>query len=188
PDHLSGTLVRDRPATLFPANRFTQANRFQMPLLELSSIPATRRAVTWIAAALLTLQVAGCNVATRSSNPGPKDPDAPTEFSVTDSGLEYRVLRKGNGKTPKLSDRVVVDYVGTLDNGIEFDSSYARRDPTTFGLTEVVEGWTEGLQLVSEGGMIELKVPSELGYGNNPPPGIPIGATLNFIVELREIK
>ncbi|TWU63033.1 FKBP-type peptidyl-prolyl cis-trans isomerase [Crateriforma conspicua] len=154
-----------------------------------SGVATGRCCFVWVAVCL-AITLVGCNVQTRSSSPGPIDADAPEEFSTTDSGLQYRILRKGNGNTPGPTSRVVVDYVGTMDNGIEFDSSYRRSDPTSFRLTDVVRGWTEGLQLVSEGGMIELKIPAELGYGNSPPPGsgIPIGATLNFIVELHEIK
>ncbi|SRR6056297_1439053 len=143
-----------------------------------------------MAAVVLFGSTAGCNGQTRTSAPGPPDADAPEEFTTTESGLQYRVLRRGNGKLPTESDTVVVDYVGTLDNKIEFDNSYKRRESTAFRLTDVVPGWTEGLQLVSEGGMIQLKVPPDLAYGNSPPAGsvIPVGATLNFVVELREIK
>jgi len=89
---------------------------------------------------------------------------------------------------PTVADRVTVDYVGWLDDGTEFDSSYSRRSPSTFGLSQVVAGWTEGLQLVSEGGMIELEIPSALGYGPSGRPGIPPNATLHFKVELIKIN
>ncbi|GAA4464929.1 FKBP-type peptidyl-prolyl cis-trans isomerase [Novipirellula rosea] len=117
------------------------------------------------------------------------DADAPTEFTETESGLKYRILRKSDGPKPSATDRVTVDYTGWLDNGTEFDSSYARRQPATFGLNEVVPGWTEGLQLVGEGGMIELEIPYQLGYGAQGSPGsIPPYATLHFKVELHEIQ
>lgn len=162
--------------------------------------PSTLARVPWGKCAMLALMamtgaitvfaVTGCNVQTRSGIPGPVDEDAPEEFSTTPSGLQYRILRQGNGKKPGVNDSVVVDYVGKLDSNMEFDNSYKRRDPTSFALRNVVAGWTEGLQLVSEGGMIELKIPPQLGYGSTPPhgSGIPIGATLNFIVELHEIQ
>lgn len=138
-----------------------------------------------LAAAILGL--AGC-VQQPTFGPGPADPDAPTEFTQTPSGLRYRILRKGQGDPPKASDTVRVHYVGKLDDGSEFDSSYRTGKPTEFPLSGVVKGWTEGLQLVQPGGMIELQVPPELGYGRQGVPGaIPPGATLNFKVELIEI-
>jgi FKBP-type peptidyl-prolyl cis-trans isomerase len=89
---------------------------------------------------------------------------------------------------PSEFDRVRVSYRGWLSDGTVFDSSNERGKPTTFKLKDVVEGWTEGLQLVSKGGKIELEIPSRLGYGaNGQPPTIPPGATLHFIVELHDI-
>lgn len=121
--------------------------------------------------------------------PGPTDADAPKEFTTTKTGLKYRVLRKGDGEKPKASDTVKVHYKGWLDGGQEFDSSYKRGDPISFQLNQVIKGWTEGVQLVNEGGMIELEIPSELGYGERGAGGvIPGGATLHFIVELIEIN
>ena len=121
--------------------------------------------------------------------PGPSDPDAPKEFTTTESGLKYRILRKSEKVKPVAADEVTVHYVGTLDDGTEFDSSYKRSEPATFGLGQVVRGWTEGLQLVGVGGMIELAIPAELGYGAaGRPPTIPPGATLHFIVELIRIN
>ncbi|WP_442506221.1 FKBP-type peptidyl-prolyl cis-trans isomerase [Novipirellula sp. SH528] len=132
--------------------------------------------------------VSGCAIQPESGL-GKVDADAPTEFTETASGLKYRILRKSDGPKPSATDRVTVDYTGWLDNGTEFDSSYARREPTTFGLNEVVPGWTEGLQLVSEGGMIELEIPYQLGYGAQGSPGsIPPYSTLHFKVELHEIQ
>jgi FKBP-type peptidyl-prolyl cis-trans isomerase len=99
------------------------------------------------------------------------------------------VLRQSEGRKPTAADRVTVDYAGTLDDGTEFDSSYKRNSPATFGLSQVIPGWTEGLQLVGEGGMIELEIPADLGYGSRgAPPVIPPGATLHFQVELIEIQ
>ncbi len=117
------------------------------------------------------------------------DQNVPQEFSQTESGLKYRVLRETNGSRPTVADRVTVDYAGWLDDGTEFDSSYKRKSPATFGLSQVVAGWTEGLQLVGEGGMIELEIPAELGYGaRGAPPAIPPNATLHFKVELIKIN
>lgn len=121
--------------------------------------------------------------------PGPKDADAPAEFTKTPSGLEYRILRKSDGRKPTATDSVTVHYRGWLDNGTEFDSSYRRGESTSFPLTGVIRAWTEGLQLVGEGGMIELQVPSELGYGAEGSGGtIPPNATLHFLVELLKVR
>jgi len=120
---------------------------------------------------------------------GPRDPDAPEEFTATESGLKYRILRKGDGEQPSAVDNVTVHYKGWLDNGTVFDSSYKRGQPTTFPLDGVIPGWTEGLQLVREGGMVELEIPSELGYGRQGMGRqIPPDATLHFLIELLEIK
>ncbi len=141
-----------------------------------------------IATLMLALVTLGC-VSKPIFEPGPADPDAPTEFTTTPSGLKYRILRKATGDKPIASSTVTVNYVGWLDDGSEFDSSYRRGEPATFPLSGVVKGWTEGLQLVNEGGMIELEIPSDLGYGATGAPGaIPPHATLHFKVELLEIK
>jgi FKBP-type peptidyl-prolyl cis-trans isomerase len=116
------------------------------------------------------------------------DADAPKEFETTDSGLKYRILRRSDGPKPTASDSVTVDYTGKLDDGSVFDSSYNRNKPTTFRLDSVVPGWTEGLQLVGEGGMIELEIPPILGYAGQSLPGIPPNSTLHFRVELHEIN
>lgn len=119
---------------------------------------------------------------------GPDGADAEQSFRSTASGLKYRIRRQGNGVRPSEFDRVRVSYRGWLSDGTVFDSSYERGKPTTFRLKDVVAGWTEGLQLVSKGGKIELEIPSQLGYGmKGQPPDIPPGATLHFIVELHDI-
>ncbi len=114
--------------------------------------------------------------------------DAP-EFTTTNSGLKYRVLREGTGVKPARTDLVTVHYKGWLSNGREFDSSYKRGEPTSFPLNRVIGGWTEGMQLVGEGGLIELEIPSDLGYGARGAGGtIPPNATLHFLVELIDVK
>lgn len=123
-----------------------------------------------------------------ASEPGPVDADAPEEFTTTDSGLKYRIRRKSEGRKPAASDKVKVNYKGWLDSGKEFDSSYKRREPISFPLSGVIRGWTEGMQLVGEGGMIELEIPYELGYGEQGQGEIPGKATLHFIVELLAIE
>ncbi len=123
------------------------------------------------------------------SGTGVMDDDAPTEFLQTDSGLKYRVLRKSDGRQPKARDTVTVNYRGWLDSGKEFDSSYKRGEPISFPLDGVIPGWTEGMQLIGEGGMIELWIPSRLGYGSEGSPGsVPPNATLHFIVELLSVS
>jgi len=126
---------------------------------------------------------------TAPPEPGPTDKDAPKEFTTTKSGLKYRVLRKSDGVKPKASNTVTVHYKGTLDDGSQFDSSYDRGQPASFPLGRVIPGWTEGMQLVGKGGMVELEIPFELAYGEEGrPPVIPPKATLHFIVELLEVK
>ncbi|MFM7034606.1 MAG: FKBP-type peptidyl-prolyl cis-trans isomerase [Planctomycetia bacterium] len=116
--------------------------------------------------------------------------DAPKTFTKTGSGLQYRVLRAGTGAAPKAIDTVKVNYHGWLDDGKVFDSSYSRGEAIEFPLNGVIRGWTEGMQLVGEGGMIELVIPSDLGYGARGTPGgpIPPNATLHFLVELIDVK
>ncbi|PHQ34119.1 peptidylprolyl isomerase [Rhodopirellula bahusiensis] len=98
-------------------------------------------------------------------------------------------MRVGSGDKPGRESFVTVDYVGWLDSGREFDSSYNRREPADFNLSSVIPAWTEGVQLVGEGGMIELEVPSDLGYGPaGNPPEIPPNATLHFKVELHDVR
>lgn len=104
------------------------------------------------------------------------------------SGLQYKMLKKGNGKRPKATDRVKVHYTGTLIDGTKFDSSVDRGEPITFGLGEVIAGWTEGLQEMEEGGSYMLYVPYNLGYGEQGAGIIPPGSTLIFEINLIEIN
>lgn len=120
---------------------------------------------------------------------GPIDKDAAADFTTTGSGLKYRILRAGKGEKPTATKTVEVNYHGWLGNGKVFDSSYSRGQSISFPLNRVISGWTEGMQLVGEGGMIELEIPSQLGYGSRgAPPDIPGGATLHFLVELLKTK
>ena len=110
------------------------------------------------------------------------------EFKQTASGLKYRIIKEGTGKQPTADSTVTCHYRGWLDNGKEFDSSL-KGDPISFPLRGVIPGWTEGLQLIKEGGKIELEIPSNLGYGDRGfPPVIPPRSTLHFEVELLQVK
>lgn len=107
----------------------------------------------------------------------------------TASGLQYRVDREGDGESPDANDRVTVHYHGTLIDGTTFDSSYDRGQPATFGLNQVISGWTEGLQTMKKGGQTTFYIPSDLAYGPRAT-GDVIGAnsTLIFKVELLEVE
>lgn len=114
---------------------------------------------------------------------------APKDAKKTASGLAYRVLKKGTGKThPKATDRVTVHYTGWTTDGKMFDSSVQRGQPATFGLDQVIKGWTEGVQLMVEGEKTRFWIPGPLAYGDKPTrPGAPSG-TLVFDVELLQIR
>ena len=104
------------------------------------------------------------------------------------SGLQYKVLTEGSGKTPKAADQVTVNYKGAFINGAEFDSSYKRGKPATFQADKVMRGWTEALQLMKEGSKWQLFIPPELGYGERGKGPIPPNSTLIFEVELISVK
>jgi FKBP-type peptidyl-prolyl cis-trans isomerase len=106
---------------------------------------------------------------------------------TTASGLQYLVLTEGSGKSPKATDTVEVHYRGTLINGSEFDSSYARFTTVEFPLNRVIKGWTEGLQTMKEGGKTRFFIPSELAYGKRGA-GIDIGPDETLIFEVELIK
>lgn len=107
---------------------------------------------------------------------------------VLPSGLQYQVLREGNGKQPKVTDRVKCHYEGTLIDGTKFDSSYDRGEPATFGLNQVIAGWTEGVQLMQEGAKYRFFIPYNLAYGERGAgSSIPPFAALVFDVELIEV-
>ena len=107
---------------------------------------------------------------------------------TTASGLQYLITEQGSGKKPTAADTVKVHYKGTFIDGKEFDSSFKRNAPATFPLNGVIKGWTEGLQLLNEGGKATLYVPGDLAYGDNGRPGIAPGSMLIFEVELLEVN
>lgn len=107
---------------------------------------------------------------------------------TTASGLQYEVLTPGTGAKPKATDRVTVNYKGTLLNGTQFDSSYDRGQPATFGLNQVISGWTEGLQLMQEGSKFRFFIPQNLAYGSRAMGEITPFSSLIFEVELIKIE
>lgn len=108
---------------------------------------------------------------------------------VTESGLQYEILKEGDGATPTAADTVKVDYVGTLIDGKEFDSSIKRGEPAVFGVGQVIPGWTEALQLMKVGSKYRIVIPSELAYGENgAPPVIEPNSVLIFEVDLLGIE
>jgi FKBP-type peptidyl-prolyl cis-trans isomerase len=108
-------------------------------------------------------------------------------IKTTDSGLQYEVITPGTGAKPLATDRVTVNYKGTLLNGTEFDSSYKRGEPATFGLNQVISGWTEGVQLMQEGAKYRFFIPYNLAYGGRSAGEIPPFSTLIFEIELIKV-
>ena len=103
---------------------------------------------------------------------------------VTSSGLQYEVIQEGNGLKPTATSKVKVHYHGTTPSGEVFDSSVRRGEPITFGLNQVIKGWTEGLQLMSVGSKYRLFIPQELAYGANPQPGSAIKPYMPLVFEV----
>ena len=115
-----------------------------------------------------------------------KDKDG---VKITESGLQYKVVEEGEGETPQASDKVTVHYTGKLIDGTVFDSSIPRGEPTEFGVTQVIPGWVEGLQLMKPGAKYEFYIPQDLAYGAQGSQGaIPPYSALIFEVELIKIN
>ena len=109
------------------------------------------------------------------------------EVFTTASGLQYEVLKEGTGLQPTAADQVTVHYTGKLIDGTVFDSSVERGEPATFGVTQVIPGWVEALQLMKEGAKYRLFIPSQLAYGPNGAGPIAPNSTLIFDVELIKV-
>jgi len=108
---------------------------------------------------------------------------------ITDSGLQYQVIKEGKGEKAKLTDKVKVDYVGTLIDGTEFDSTKTHGKPAEFQVNQVIPGWSEALQLMNVGSKLHLVIPSELAYGENgAAPKIQPNSVIVFDVELLSIE
>ena len=103
------------------------------------------------------------------------------------NGIQYQVIKDGEGRQPKSNSTIKAHYRGSLLNGNEFDSSYKRNQPFTARLTQLIKGWQEVIPLMKEGSIYRLWIPSDLAYGDNGTGGIPGGATLQFDVELIQI-
>lgn len=143
----------------------------------------------------LSVFVSGCENKKKSANSSTGSavpfvaPANAGDYQTLPSGLKYRIIKEGNGSMPKLTDKVTVHYRGTLPDGKQFDSSYARGNPATFPVSGVIKGWTMALQKMKVGGQWQLIIPPELGYGASGAGGvIPPNATLHFDVELIKIN
>jgi FKBP-type peptidyl-prolyl cis-trans isomerase len=150
-------------------------------------MPIPRRQVTALFI-VMTVAAAGCGFG--DEKPGRADKDAPKDFTTTPSGLKYRILRKSADTKPTSSSTVKVHYRGWLDDDSEIDNTYtAKKGPAEFRLNQTMPAWSEGLQLIGQGGMIELEIPPALGYGaRGMRPRIPPNATLHYIFELKAVR
>ncbi len=108
--------------------------------------------------------------------------------TVTESGLQYMVLQEGSGDSPSASSKVTVHYHGTTPDGTVFDSSVDRGQPASFGLNQVIRGWTEGLQLMKPGAKYRFFIPQDLAYGANPRPGGPIKPYMALVFDVELIS
>lgn len=151
-------------------------------------MPAYRPLLLLLVTGVLLTSGNGCR---RSLSLGPEvvDTNAAEEYTESPSGLQYRIRRIGSRVRPDPKSKVRVHYEGWLDDKTVFDSSYQMGMSASFVVDQVIPGWTEGLQYIGEGGMIELTIPPELAYGEKgQSPDIPPNATLHFRIELLKVE
>ena len=153
-----------------------------------------RLTVDQMQAAQIAYQTKAQNAYQETSNKNKADGDAflaknaeKSGVTTTASGLQYEVLREGKGRTPTATDTIKVHYKGTLIDGTKFDSSYDRGTPADFGVSGVIPGFSEGLQLMKEGGQNRFTIPANIAYGEQAPASIGPNQTLIFEVELIEV-
>ncbi len=175
PEPVNSASEPDRPAAAAASQAVSQA------------VQAAQAAAAYASAAAAQAS-AHAAAAEANSIPAPEDVAAPPkDAKMTASGLKYKVLKAGTGKDkPVDSDRVKVHYSGWTKDGKMFDSSIKRGQPATFGVSQVIPGWTEALKLMQPGERVRLWIPARLAYGERPQPGMPAG-DLTFDVELLEI-
>lgn len=140
---------------------------------------------------LVSLATAACGDSSSGDDPdAPADVSgAPADATRTPSGLAYRVITPGTGtRHPTATDRVTVNYSGWTPDGEMFDSSVTRGEPATFGLSQVIRGWTEGVQLMVEGEKTRFWIPSDLAYGDPPSRADAPGGPLVFDIELLRVE
>ena len=151
---------------------------FQSVMQKLQKIAMEKSEAKRLEEAKLNKEVGQKFLESNKNNPG---------VYQTPSGLQYKIIKMGEGPKPTSTDKVKVHYEGKLINGKVFDSSYERGEPIEFELNQVIPGWAEGLTLMPVGSIFELYIPSDLAYGDRPIGEIPAGSTLIFKVELLEI-
>ena len=151
---------------------------FQSVMQKLQKIAMEKSEAKRLEEAKLNKEVGQKFLESNKNNPG---------VYQTPSGLQYKVIKMGEGPKPTSTDKIKVHYEGKLINGKVFDSSYERGEPIEFELNQVIPGWAEGLTLMPVGSIFELYIPSDLAYGDRPIGEIPAGSTLIFKVELLEI-
>ena len=154
--------------------------RFHKTLVTAFAVAATLLIPTFLMAQSSNLEQGQAFLAANASKTG---------VHTTPRGLQYKIITEGHGKSPKATDSVLVNYRGTTIDGTEFDSSYKRNEPISFPLNGVIPGWTEGVQLIKEGGKIQLYIPSNLAYGSRGAGGvIAPDSTLVFDIELLKVQ
>lgn len=150
------------------------------------------KVVTFFIGVILAMNINAATPSTNSADPGAAflaNNKAQTGVVVLPSGLQYKIITQGKGSKPKASDSVTVNYEGKLINGTVFDSSYQRGQPATFGVNQVIAGWTEALQLMPAGSTWMLYIPANLAYGAaGAPPVIGPNQVLIFKVDLLSVQ